>query len=118
MAIKKEEKAKVGRPKLADSELVKDSWCKIAACTLSAVVMLICAIGIITNRTPFQVLTFQNPYEVQASVGNAKTRTIDAKSLGNTRNIPAKKAEKRIIKADGEVTRVIPANPVRVIPAE
>ena len=28
---KKEEKNPVGRPKLADSELIKDSWCKIAA---------------------------------------------------------------------------------------
>ncbi|MEE0700136.1 MAG: hypothetical protein U0M66_06105 [Bacilli bacterium] len=116
MSLKKEDKAKVGRPKLAEPELIKDSWCRIASCSVISIVMLVCAIGIITNRTPFQVLTFQNPYEVQASVGNVNNvRTINPKTLGNSRTIPAKRAEKRIINANGEVTRVIPANPVKVI---
>ncbi len=115
MAIKKEEKAKVGRPKLADRELIKDSWFKIGASAVVAVVMTICAVGIVTQRTPFQVLTFQNPEFVQASVGEVGVKIKDLSSSENKRVIPAKKAERRIIDANGNVTRVISPNPVRVI---
>lgn len=97
---KKVEKNPVGRPKLADSELIKDSWCKIAYSLVIAFVLVISGVGILTTRTPLQVITFQNPNKVVGSVANADKKTII---------IPAKKAEKRIINVDGTVTRIIPA---------
>ena len=36
---KKQDKNKVGRPKLADPELIKDSWCRIGASLSIALVM-------------------------------------------------------------------------------
>ena len=86
---KKEEKNPVGRPKLADSELIKDSWCKIAASLVIVFVLTICGVGVLTARTPLQVLTFQNTNKLQGSV--AKTITY---------------------------RKVIPASKVKVIPAE
>jgi len=96
-----DEKAKVGRPKLADSELIKDSWCKIVASLSIVFVLVICGVGILTTRTPLQVLTFKNMDNVKASVANVKEE--------NVRVIPAKKVETRIINPDGTVTRIIPA---------
>ena len=70
---KKEEKNPVGRPKLADSELIKDSWCKIAASLVIVFVLTICGLGVLTARTPLQVLTFQNPNKLQGSVSKTIT---------------------------------------------
>lgn len=95
-----EEKAKVGRPKLADSELIKDSWCRIATGLSFAFVFLICGVGILTTRTPLQVITFKNMNNVKASVVNVKEE--------NVRVIPAKKVETRVINTDGTITRIIP----------
>ena len=47
---KKEEKAKVGRPKLADKDLIKDSWCRIAA-SLSIVIVMIISKVVIINKS-------------------------------------------------------------------
>ncbi len=109
---KKEEKAKVGRPKLADPELIKDSWCKIGACLSVALVMTVCGVGVLTARTPLQVLTFKNPSKIQGNVASADVKTTinDTKSLNNTKVIKAKKTYTRIIKPNGEVTYIIPAN--------
>ena len=70
---KKEEKNPVGRPKLADSELIKDSWCKIVASLVIVFVLTICGLGVLTARTPLQVLTFQNPNKLQGSVSKTIT---------------------------------------------
>lgn len=114
---KNEEKAKVGRPKLADSELINNSWEKIFACLSVASVMAICGAGVLTGRTPWQVITFQNPNKVQASVANTNVvkrknnvRIIDVKDLNNTTIIKAKKTRTRIVKPNGEVTYIISAN--------
>lgn len=108
---KKEEKAKVGRPKLADPELIKDSWCKIGACLSVALVMAICGAGVLTGRTPWQIITFHNPNKIQGNALNSEnTKIIDAKSLNNTSVIKAKKATTRIISPNGEMTYIIPAN--------
>ena len=108
---KKQEKSKVGRPKLADPELIKDSWCRIGASLSIALVMAISFIGIMTDRTPFQVLTFQNTDKLKGSVSEQKdTVIIDAKSLNNTKIIKAKKVTQKIINTNGEVTYIIPAN--------
>lgn len=98
---KMEEKAKVGRPKLADPELIKDSWCKIAASLSFVFVFAICGIGVLTARTPLQVITFKNMNNAKASVASIKK--------DNVRVIPAKSAETRMINPDGTVTRIIPA---------
>ena len=108
---KKQDKNKVGRPKLADPELIKDSWCRISASLSIALVMAISFIGIMTDRTPFQVLTFQNTDKLKGSVSEQKdTVIIDAKSLNNTKIIKAKKVTQKIINTNGEVTYIIPAN--------
>lgn len=91
----------VGRPKLADPELIKDSWCKIAVSFAFIFVFLICGVGVLTTRTPLQVITFKNMNNAKASVASIKNQ--------NVRIIPAKSAETRIINADGTVTRIIPA---------
>ena len=105
--MSKKEESKVGRPKLASPELIKDSWCRIAACLSVVLVMVICGVGVLTARTPLQVLTFQSPNKIQGSVAKIN----DA----NTEVIKAKKVTKKIIKPNGEVTYVIPANEVNVI---
>ena len=104
---KKEDKNPVGRPRLADKELIKDSWCKIGVGIAFIFVFLICGIGVLTTRTPLQVITFQNPNKALASVAKTDDTVI----------IPAKKVKviyleetsKRIINTDGTITRIIPA---------
>lgn len=108
-----EEKAKVGRPKLADPELIKDSWYKIASCLVVAIVMAICGIGVLTNRTPLEVLTFTNPNKVQANVANAKTVTVIGAKRVETKVIKPNKVVTKKIKTNGDVTYIIPANEAR-----
>ena len=107
-----EEKNKVGRPKLADEELIKDSWCRIASCSVVIIVMLVCAIGIMTERTPFQVLTFKIPQvkDIQANV----VRKVPVK-VTETKVINPNKVSTRIIDTDGNVTKVIPARTAKII---
>lgn len=111
---KKEEKNPVGRPKLADSELIKDSWCKIVASLLIVFVLTICGLGVLTARTPLQVLTFQNPNKLQGSVSKTITyrKVIPASKV---KVIPAEHAETKKINSDGTVTRVIPAIKTKTI---
>lgn len=94
---KMEEKAKVGRPRLADPELIKDSWCKVAASLSIVFVLVMGGLGILTT----QVITSKGLDNAKASVVNVKKK--------NVRVIPAKTAETRIINTDGTVTRIIPA---------
>ncbi len=94
---KTEEKAKVGRPRLADPELIKDSWYKVAASLSIVFVLVMGGLGILTT----QVITSKGLDNTKASVVNIKKK--------NVRVIPAKKAETRIINTDGTVTRIIPA---------
>lgn len=110
---KKEEKNPVGRPKLAASELIKDSWCKIAASLVIVFVLTICGVGVLTARTPLQV-TFQNPNKLQGSVAKTITyrKVIPASKV---KVIPAEHAETKKINSDGTVTRVIPAIKTKTI---
>lgn len=107
------EKSKVGRPKLADQELIKDSWYKVAACLSIALVLAICCVGVLTARTPWQVITFQNAKDLSGLVAKAQdpnVRIISVDSLNNERVVEPKASEKRIISVDGTVTRIIPVN--------
>lgn len=110
----KDEKVKVGRPKLADEELIKDSWCRVGASLAIALVLAVCGIGVLTTRTPLQVLTFKESSLVQANVSNISNnhnvRIIRASKAENVRVIPARKLTKRIIDANGNVTRIILPN--------
>ncbi len=94
---KMEEKAKVGRPRLADPELIKDSWYKIAASLSIVLVLVMGGLGILTT----QVITSKGLDNAKASVANVKKK--------NVRVIPAKASETRIINTDGTVTRIITA---------
>ena len=110
----KEEKAKVGRPKLADEELINDSWCRIGASLAIVFVLVICGIGVLTTKTPLQVLTFQKSNSIQANVSKANTdsnvRVIPANTVKEVRVIPAKKVERRLIDIKGNVSRIILPN--------
>ena len=110
----KEEKAKVGRPKLADEELIKDSWCRIGASLAIVFVLVICGIGVLTTKTPLQVLTFQKSNSIQANVSKANTdsnvRVIPANTVKKVRVIPAKKVERRLMDIKGNVSRIILSN--------
>lgn len=106
-----EEKNPVGRPKLADKELIKDSWCRVGASLAIALVLVVCGVGVLTARTPLQMLTFQDPNKALASVvateQDPNVRIIKPNS--NVKIIPAKSVPKRIIDAEGNVTKIIPA---------
>lgn len=130
-----EEKAKVGRPKLADEELINDSWCKIISCLAIVLAMTVCGIGVLTGRTPSQVLMLRDVENLSGSVAKLRdpnTKIIDVDSLGNSRRISAASSTRKIsslksktidatsvtrrkISVDGTVTEVIPAIPTKVI---
>lgn len=139
-----EEKAKVGRPKLADEELLNDSWCKIISCLAIILAMTVCGIGVLTGRTPSQVLMLRDVENLSGSVAKLRdpnTRIIDVDSLGNSRKISAKSSVRKIssklnsrevsslktksisaksvtrrkIGVDGTVTEIISAIPTKVI---
>lgn len=117
MAKKIEEKNPVGRPRLADAELIKDSWCRVGASLAIALVLTVCGIGVLTTRTPLEVLTPNNPSKIKGNVAEATNSTDSydplsvSTSKGTIRFIPAKKASKRVIDANGNVTKIIPAQP-------
>lgn len=107
---KKEEKAKVGRPKLADKDLIKDSWCRIAASLSIVIVMIICGVGVLTTRTPWQVLTFKSSDNLKANVVSANNvKDSNSKNNDNVKIIKAKKVTTKIIGTDGKITYIIPA---------
>lgn len=99
---KMEEKAKVGRPKLAEPELLKESWISIAACLVVALVMAVCGAGVLTGNSVKTLLSSNDSSKLQGSV----VKVIPAKKATV---IPAKKVSKKIIGTDGKVTYVIPA---------
>ncbi len=110
---KEEEVAKVGRPKLAEEDLIKDSWCRIGSAVAISLVMTICAIGVFTERTPLQVMTFYNPNKVQASAAKVvAVRNISAqkaKVIEVAKTVSANRSTKIVINKDGTVTRIVPA---------
>lgn len=103
-----EEKAKVGRPKLADSELVKESWVSIGACLVVALVMVVCGTHSLTGKTP---LDFIKSSKLQGNVSEVTiNRVIKVADSGVkiVRVIEPDQKEYKAIKPNGEVTRVIP----------
>lgn len=94
-----EEKAKVGRPKLADPELIKDSWCKVASCLAVALVLTICGVGVLTNRTPLEVVAFKQPDNYKATIAERKVVTVIGAKNVETKVIKAAQAETKVIKA-------------------
>ena len=112
---KKEEKNPVGRPKLADSESIKKSWFMIGASLVIVFVLVVCRTGVLTSRTPLEVLTFK---KAKASVVRTDDITIkriktvdkDEIKVKRVRVIPAKKVETRMINTNGTVTRIISVN--------
>lgn len=105
---KKEEKAKVGRPKLAEPELIKESWISIAACLVVALVMVICGAGVLSGGSVFDLLSSNDSSKLQGTA----VKVIPAQE---TTVIPAKKVTKKIISTDGEVSYIIPAKETKTI---
>lgn len=100
----KEEKNKVGRPKLAEPELIKDSWIKVGSSLFVALVMALCGAGILTSGTPFKIESLNKAQASVTKVDSSKVKIIKANRL-----------TKRIIKPNGEIKYIIPANKVNVI---
>lgn len=100
----KEEKNKVGRPKLAEPELIKDSWIKVGSSLFVALVMTLCGAGILTSGTPFKIESLNKAQASVTKVDSSKVKIIKANRL-----------TKRIIKPNGEIKYIIPANKVNVI---
>lgn len=107
---KKEEKAKVGRPKMADPELIKDSWYKIGACLTVAFVMSVCGAGVLSSKTPLEIITFGGVNKLKATVEEVKVTENKVVNL-KQEDTSAKKATRKVISTDGNVTYYIPANP-------
>jgi hypothetical protein len=107
---KKEEKAKVGRPKMADPELIKDSWYKIGACLTVAFVMSVCGAGVLTSKTPLEIITFGGVNKLKATVEEVKVTENKVVNL-KQEDTSDKKATRKVISTDGNVTYYIPANP-------
>lgn len=112
----KEEKAKVGRPKLADSDLVKNAWVSVAMSLSIVLVVSVFGVGSLTNRTPAEVLSFAR--NSKASVASIKKLGIkkpvkvvvkDTVPVVEKTVVKAQKATKKIIKPNGEIYIVIPA---------
>ena len=98
---KVEEKAKVGRPKLADEETRKDSWISIAACLVVALVMVLSGSCVLAGTSVREYMSLRK--------SNLKAQAILKEELPKRVTvIPAKKTITKTIKPNGEVTYVIP----------
>ena len=91
---KKEEKNPVGRPKLADSESIKKSWFMIGASLVIVFVLVVCGTGVLTSRTPLEVLTFK---KAKASVVRTDDITIKRIKAIDNDEIKVKKKTFKII---------------------
>lgn len=105
-----EEKAKVGRPKLADKELIKESWYSVGACLVVALVMVVCGMNALTGKTPLDLIKSN---KLQGNVSEVtKTRIINVANSGVkiVSVIKPEQKEQRLIKPNGKVTKIIPIN--------
>ena len=101
------EKNKVGRPKLADSELIKSSLYKVAICFVMVAVLIVG--GIYSLCKPSLNNLKGNVVEANSNVGIKRIRKVtNNNSVKRIRVISAKKSPKRIIHSDGTVTKIIP----------
>ena len=107
---KVEEKAKVGRPKLADQELIKESWFNIGSCLVVALVMVVCGTHSLTGKTP---LDFIKSAKLQGNVAEVtRTRVVNV-SDGKVKIVKVIKPErqtKKVIRPNGETRLIIPIN--------
>lgn len=116
-----EEKAKVGRPKLAEPELIKDSWQNIASCLVVALVMFVCGTFALANVNVIDFISIASTSKLQGSVANVNKATVvpvnnvEVIPAQETKVIAAKKTVTKVIKTNGEVSYIIPANSVEVI---
>lgn len=105
-----EEKAKVGRPKLADPELIKESWYNIGACLVVALVMVVCGMNALTGKTPLDLIKGN---KLQGNVSEVtKTRVIKVadNDIKIVKVIKPKRQTQKIIKPNGETSLIIPIN--------
>ena len=72
---KKEEKAKVGRPKLADDPMKKDSLISIGLSLVIAFVLCVGGIGSMAGAKPWEVLTV-GFNDMSASVAKPKVEKV------------------------------------------
>ena len=113
---RKEEKAKVGRPKLAEPELIKESWVNIGACFVVALVMVLCGSFALSGAKISDLISLNGTSKLQGNVASiVPVRNVTVIPAQKATVIPAKKVAKRIISTDGEVTYVIPARETKTI---
>lgn len=115
---KREEKAKVGRPKLAEPELIKDSWQNIASCLVVALVMVVCGSFTLAGVSITDFVSMASANKLQGNVLNTTVipaNKVEVIPANKVRVIPAKKTTTKVIKTNGEVSYIIPAKSVEVI---
>ena len=115
---KKEEKAKVGRPKLAEPELISDSWKNIASCLVVALVMMVCGSFTLAGVNIADFVSLASTNKLQGNVVGATVvpaNEVEVIPANKAKVIPAKKIVTKVIKTNGEVSYIIPANSVEVI---
>ena len=103
-----EEKAKVGRPKLADSELIKESWINIGSCLVVALVMVVCGTHSLTGITPLDLIKASKFKANVSEVTINRVIKVADDGVKIVRVIKPEQKEHRVIKPNGEVTRIIP----------
>ena len=93
-----EEKAKVGRPKLAEEEEKKQSWISIGACVFTAVVMIFCGSIVLAGFSPREYFSL-------------KAETLKGQALLEKKYKAPRITE--VIKANGKKTLIIPVDYLR-----
>ena len=113
-----EEKAKVGRPKLAEPELIKDSWKNIASCLVVALVMVVCGSFTLAGVNIMDFVSIASTNKLQGNLANitvVPANKVEVIPANKSKVIPAKKTVTKVIKTNGEVSYRIPAKSVKVI---
>ena len=77
--LKDEQKAKVGRPKLADSSVLKKAGISITLCFLTCIVMGFMFVCNVKNLKPKDVLYSITIQKLEASVGTSDTFVVKQK---------------------------------------
>ena len=83
--LKDEQKAKVGRPKLADSSVLKKAIISIVLCFLACIVMAFMFVCNIKSLSPKDVLYSVTIQKLEASVGTSDTFIVKEKYRGGNR---------------------------------
>jgi hypothetical protein len=105
-----EEKAKVGRPKLADQELIKESWTNIGSCLVVALVMVVCGVNVLTGKTPLDLVSSKQLKGNASEVTKTRVVNVSDDKIKIVKIIKPTRQTKKIIRPNGKTSLIIPIN--------